>query len=117
MPCPRRVCTASPSRHRTSPCRPRWAGFNPEPNPNPNPHPHPSPNPNSNPNPKQAALGRLQRSGRLLCLASKNDEADVLEVFDLRGAEMGISREQLTAWEVHWANPNPNPNPNPKPQP
>lgn len=50
----------------------------------------------------QRALAELQRSGRLVCLASKNDEADVLEVFAARAAEMAISQPQLTAWQVHW---------------
>ena len=41
----------------------------------------------------------------MLCLASKNDEADVLEVLELRAAEMAVSREQLTAWEVQRPSP------------
>ena len=49
-----------------------------------------------------AALSRLQRSGRLLCLASKNEEADVLDVFSTRGEAMGVHLGQLTAWQVHW---------------
>jgi predicted enzyme involved in methoxymalonyl-ACP biosynthesis len=34
----------------------------------------------------QRALLRLQQHGRLICLASKNEEQDVLDVFKLRGA-------------------------------
>ena len=44
------------------------------------------------------ALAKLQRAGRLLCLASKNDEDDVLDVFRMRAAEeMGLQLEQLSA--------------------
>ena len=38
----------------------------------------------------QSALSKLQRSGRLVCLASRNDEADVLGVFQARAAEMPL---------------------------
>ena len=37
----------------------------------------------------QRALSQLQRRGRLVCLASKNDEADVLDVFAQRGGSEG----------------------------
>eukprot|EP00315_Gephyrocapsa_oceanica_P024471 CAMPEP_0185469950 /NCGR_PEP_ID=MMETSP1365-20130426/98486_1 /TAXON_ID=38817 /ORGANISM="Gephyrocapsa oceanica, Strain RCC1303" /LENGTH=438 /DNA_ID=CAMNT_0028076689 /DNA_START=56 /DNA_END=1371 /DNA_ORIENTATION=+ len=50
----------------------------------------------------QRAVAALQAAGRLVCLASKNDEADVLECLRSRAAEMALGMPQLTAWEVHW---------------
>lgn len=50
----------------------------------------------------QRRLSELQRSGRLICLASKNEEPDVLEVFDKRHDDMALHRDQLAAWQVHW---------------
>jgi FkbH-like protein len=40
-------------------------------------------------------------AGRLLCLCSKNAEADVLEVLD-RHPGMRLRREHLVAWRVNW---------------
>jgi hypothetical protein len=49
----------------------------------------------------QRALSRLQQRGRLLCLASKNDEPrDVLDVFRRRSGEMALELEQISAWQV-----------------
>lgn len=42
-----------------------------------------------------------RRDGKLLCLASRNNEADVLAVFDQHPA-MALTRDDLTAWQVHW---------------
>ncbi|MBV8311316.1 MAG: HAD-IIIC family phosphatase, partial [Planctomycetaceae bacterium] len=41
--------------------------------------------------------------GFLVCLCSKNEEKDVLEVFELR-TEMPLKREHLVAWRINWAN-------------
>eukprot|EP00930_Biecheleria_cincta_P008159 TRINITY_DN109543_c0_g1_i1.p1 TRINITY_DN109543_c0_g1~~TRINITY_DN109543_c0_g1_i1.p1 ORF type:complete len:419 (+),score=82.63 TRINITY_DN109543_c0_g1_i1:618-1874(+) len=50
----------------------------------------------------QQKLAKLQQSGRLICLASRNAcDADVLRVFEERGSECLIKKEQLVAWEVH----------------
>ncbi len=43
----------------------------------------------------------LYNQGFLLCLCSKNIEADVLEVFDRRG-DMILKREHLVNWRVNW---------------
>ena len=40
-------------------------------------------------------------AGRLLCLCSKNAEADVLEVLD-RHPDMRLRREHLVSWRVNW---------------
>lgn len=42
-----------------------------------------------------------RRQGRLICLASRNNEADVLAVFD-QHPRMALTRDDLTAWQVHW---------------
>ncbi|MEV8129124.1 SDR family NAD(P)-dependent oxidoreductase [Streptomyces sp. NPDC085944] len=47
------------------------------------------------------ALG-LRERGVLLCLASKNDEHGVAEVFRRRADDMPLRREHLTAWKVNW---------------
>jgi FkbH-like protein len=39
--------------------------------------------------------------GRLICLCSKNNEDDALEVFDSR-SDMILRRDHLTAWRVNW---------------
>jgi FkbH-like protein len=49
----------------------------------------------------QAALLVLRAQGFLLCVASKNNEADALEVFD-RHPAMLIRREHLSAWRIGW---------------
>lgn len=41
------------------------------------------------------------RGGMLLCLCSKNNERDVLEVFENR-ADMVLKREHLVAWRINW---------------
>jgi FkbH-like protein/FkbM family methyltransferase len=41
------------------------------------------------------------RAGMLLCLCSKNNEADVLEVFDQR-TDMVLQREHLVARRINW---------------
>lgn len=40
--------------------------------------------------------------GVLLCLCSKNSEADVARVFSERAGELGLSREDFSAWRVNW---------------
>jgi amino acid adenylation domain-containing protein/FkbH-like protein len=40
-------------------------------------------------------------AGRLICLCSKNHEADVLEVFDRR-VDMPLRREHIVSWRVNW---------------
>jgi FkbH-like protein len=39
--------------------------------------------------------------GFLLCLCSKNEEADVLEVFERR-ADMILKRDHLVSWRINW---------------
>ena len=41
------------------------------------------------------------RSGMLICLCSKNNEEDVVEVFEQR-VEMPLKRDQIVAWRVNW---------------
>jgi FkbH-like protein len=40
-------------------------------------------------------------SGKLLCLCSKNNEKDVLTVFDQR-ADMVLKRKHLVSWRINW---------------
>jgi FkbH-like protein len=40
-------------------------------------------------------------AGMVLCLCSKNNEADVWEVFDQR-PEMPLKREHIVAWRINW---------------
>ena len=42
-----------------------------------------------------------QKAGILLCLCSKNQEADVFAVFDQR-ADMSLKREHLVSWRINW---------------
>jgi len=42
-----------------------------------------------------------QVGGRLLCLCSKNNEGDVLEVFERR-PEMRLQRDHFVAWRINW---------------
>lgn len=49
----------------------------------------------------QATLARLARSGVLVCLCSKNEEADVWRVFDMRD-DLSLRREQIVAAMVNW---------------
>jgi FkbH-like protein/FkbM family methyltransferase len=41
------------------------------------------------------------RAGMLLCLCSRNNEKDVLEVFDRR-PDMALKREHFAAWRINW---------------
>ena len=41
------------------------------------------------------------KAGMLLCLCSKNNEPDVLDVFEQRG-DMPLKREHLVAWRLNW---------------
>ncbi len=49
----------------------------------------------------QATLVRLAGSGVLVCLCSKNEEADVWSVFDTR-ADFGLRREHVVASMINW---------------
>jgi FkbH-like protein len=49
----------------------------------------------------QRFMVELSGRGFLLCLASKNDEADVLDVFEHR-PDMVLKREHLVSWRVNW---------------
>jgi FkbH-like protein len=49
----------------------------------------------------QRFMVELANKGYLICLCSKNEEMDVLEVFDRR-AEMILKREHLVSWRVNW---------------
>ncbi len=40
-------------------------------------------------------------AGMLLCLCSKNSEADVIEVFDRR-SDMPLHREHIVSWRINW---------------
>lgn len=42
-----------------------------------------------------------QNAGMLICLCSKNNEADVVEVFERR-PEMPLKREQIISWRINW---------------
>jgi len=42
-----------------------------------------------------------QNAGRLICLCSKNQEADVFEVFDRRD-DMPLRREHIVSWRINW---------------
>ncbi|MEW6352922.1 MAG: amino acid adenylation domain-containing protein [Pseudomonadota bacterium] len=41
------------------------------------------------------------RAGMLICLCSKNDEADIAEIFE-RGPDMPLKREHILSWRVNW---------------
>ena len=45
-------------------------------------------------------IGQMN-AGMLLCLCSKNNEADVLEVFERR-ADMRLKRSHLVSWRLNW---------------
>jgi FkbH-like protein len=49
----------------------------------------------------QQFMVELSRNGFLLCLCSKNDESDVLEVFDKR-PDMILKRDHLVSWRINW---------------
>jgi FkbH-like protein len=49
----------------------------------------------------QSFLVKQYEAGRLICLCSKNDEADVLEVFDQR-TDMILKLEHIVSYRVNW---------------
>jgi FkbH-like protein len=49
----------------------------------------------------QRFMVELSGRGFLLCLCSKNIEADVLDVFDRR-TDMVLKREHLVSWRINW---------------
>ena len=42
-----------------------------------------------------------QQAGMLICLCSKNNEADVVEVFEKR-PDMPLKREHIISWRINW---------------
>jgi FkbH-like protein len=49
----------------------------------------------------QQWMTELSSKGFLLCLCSKNEEADVLAVFDQR-SDMVLKRKHLVSWRINW---------------
>lgn len=49
----------------------------------------------------QQFMVELSGKGFLLCLCSKNEESDVLTVFDRR-SDMVLKREHLVSWRINW---------------
>jgi FkbH-like protein len=49
----------------------------------------------------QQFMLKLASQGFLLCLCSKNDEPDVLDVFDRR-PDMVLKREHMVSWRINW---------------
>lgn len=49
----------------------------------------------------QSFMLAQQQSGMLLCLCSKNNEADVMQVFEQR-QDMPLKLEHLVAWRINW---------------
>ena len=49
----------------------------------------------------QRFMLKLADQGFLLCLCSKNDEPDVLDVFDRR-PDMVLKREHVVSWRINW---------------
>jgi FkbH-like protein len=49
----------------------------------------------------QQFMTELAKKGFLLCLCSKNDESDVLAVFDRR-PDMILKRHDLVSWRINW---------------
>ena len=49
----------------------------------------------------QAFMRAQAEAGKLLCLCSKNTEADVLDVFQQR-PDMPLRREHFVAWRINW---------------
>ena len=45
-------------------------------------------------------IGQMN-AGMLLCLCSKNNEKDALDVFDQR-TDMPLKREHLVSWRINW---------------
>lgn len=46
-------------------------------------------------------LLQQQKTGILLCLCSKNNEADVMEVFEQR-SDMGLKLDNIVSWRINW---------------
>ncbi len=49
----------------------------------------------------QTFMVEQQKAGMILCLCSKNNEPDVVEVFDKR-SDLILKREHLVAWRINW---------------
>lgn len=49
----------------------------------------------------QAFVIAQQQAGMLICLCSKNNEADVVEVFEKR-PDMLLQREHIVSWRINW---------------
>ena len=49
----------------------------------------------------QQFMAELAGNGVLLCLCSKNDESEVLEVFEQR-RDMVLTRDHLVSWRINW---------------
>lgn len=49
----------------------------------------------------QSFMVAQQQAGMLLCLCSKNNEADVIQVFEHR-RDMPLKLEHLVAWRINW---------------
>ncbi len=49
----------------------------------------------------QAFMVEQQKAGMVLCFCSKNNEADVMEVFEQR-SDMVLRLEHLVAWRINW---------------
>jgi FkbH-like protein len=49
----------------------------------------------------QEFMVEQMKAGMLLCLCSRNNESDVLEVFDRR-SDMPLKREHFAAWRINW---------------
>lgn len=49
----------------------------------------------------QGFMVEQQKAGMILCLCSKNNEPDVIEVFDKR-PDLILKREHLVAWRINW---------------
>lgn len=50
----------------------------------------------------QRVLVEQFEAGKLLCLCSKNVEADVLAVFEQRADEMPLNLDHLVTWRINW---------------
>ena len=49
----------------------------------------------------QEGLKELKKSGVILCLCSKNNEGDVMEVWEKR-EDMVLKKEDFAAWRINW---------------
>lgn len=49
----------------------------------------------------QKLMVAQQQAGMLICLCSKNNEADVVEVFEKR-PDMLLKREHIVSWRINW---------------